>query len=158
VRESVAGILGGALSTPLLEMSAAQISQCLARHQEGRNIAQAVRRWLLTEEPDARSRVTSSEDHRRGSDAETGFLPKSICYRPDSSAGIATRLRAGRPRYWGETRDFSLLHNVHEYGRDVSPGIHRSEHGADHSPLSSAEVKYGGVKPPLPHTFSCFDV
>jgi hypothetical protein len=36
----------------------------------------------------------------------------------------------------------------------VSPGVKRPLREADHSPRSSAEVKNGGVIPPLPHTSS----
>jgi hypothetical protein len=36
----------------------------------------------------------------------------------------------------------------------VSPGVNRQERESDHSPQSSAEVKNGGVIPPLPHMSS----
>jgi hypothetical protein len=64
----------------------------------------------------------------------------------------------------GET-DFSLFHNVQigsgahpeSYLMDTEgsfPGLKRLGREADHSPLSSAEVKNGGTIPPLAHTSS----
>jgi hypothetical protein len=60
---------------------------------------------------------------------------------------------------------FSLLYSVQtESGAHLtlyttvpgvlSPGVKRPGREADHSPLSSAEVKNGGAIPPLPHMSS----
>jgi hypothetical protein len=48
-------------------------------------------------------------------------------------------------RFWGPP---TLLSNGY---RRLNPRVKREWREADHSPLSSAEVKNGGIIPPLPH-------
>jgi hypothetical protein len=83
----------------------------------------------------------------------------------NSSVGIATRLRAGRPGNRGSIPSkgerFSLLHNVQTSSEaypatypmgtgDSFPGVNRQVYEADHSPPSSVEVKNGGAMPSNP--------
>jgi hypothetical protein len=80
----------------------------------------------------------------------------------DSSVGIATGWAA-----WVRfpaVKDVSLLHTVHtgsganpaseynEYRGAIFPEVKRPGREADHSSPSTAEVKNGGLIPPLPHT------
>jgi hypothetical protein len=76
----------------------------------------------------------------------------------DSSVGITTRLRTGRPSKrgslpsTGNVRNISATHLDSDVvrTRDRFSGIKRHERETDHSFLSSAEVNNGGAVPPLP--------
>jgi hypothetical protein len=92
----------------------------------------------------------------------------------DSSVGIATTLRARRPRDWGSIpgtgKRFclspqcpdrlcgtpSLVYN--EDWKFFSLSVERLGCEANHSPQSSAELKNGGATPPLSHMSSCHSV
>jgi hypothetical protein len=75
----------------------------------------------------------------------------------DSSAGIVTRLRAGRPEFGSRQGEEIFLYSTLSR-RTLEPlqspikwvpGVNMQGHEADHS--SSSEVKNGGAIPPLPH-------
>jgi hypothetical protein len=74
----------------------------------------------------------------------------------DGRAGFDSRQRQGisssspgPERLWGPA---SLPSNGYcGGGGDLSLVVKRPRHEADHSPLSSAQVKNGGVIPPLPY-------
>jgi hypothetical protein len=80
-----------------------------------------------------------------------------VANEPGSSVGIATGWAAGI-RFPARERDVSPLHTVqtdseaHPVSYPMGSGglFPRMGHEADHSPRSSAEVKNGGVIPPLP--------
>jgi hypothetical protein len=64
-------------------------------------------------------------------------------------------LRTSRVRF-PAVNGFSLLHSVQtgSWANPASYSVKRPGHEADHSPLSSAEVKNGGDKLQLPHMSS----
>jgi hypothetical protein len=83
----------------------------------------------------------------------------------ESSVGIATRLRAGRPWFDSrQTRDFTILHNFDTGSKahaayPTGTGsnflvVKRPRSEADYSPPPSAEVKSGGAIHQLPHILS----
>jgi hypothetical protein len=80
-----------------------------------------------------------------------GYFP-SVRSRDNYSDGLL----AGRPgvRYSAEVRNFSLLRSIHTGSGTHPMGTAEAKRPGredDHSPQSSAEIKYGGVIPPLPH-------
>jgi hypothetical protein len=68
----------------------------------------------------------------------------------NSSVGIAT----GCGLDDGDSIPDSLQTGSWATHHPISPGVKRQRREADHSPLSSAEVKNGGAIPPPPHTSS----
>jgi hypothetical protein len=90
-----------------------------------------------------------------------------FCFPFDSDVGIAMGYRLDDPgsipnsarfffspqrpdQLWGPP---SLLSNGYR-GGEISSGVKRQGHEANHSPRSTAEVKNGGAIPPLPHISS----
>jgi hypothetical protein len=81
----------------------------------------------------------------------------------DSPAGKRLRYRLENLGVWVTfpvgARDVSLLHNVQTGpGAHPAPGVKRQGWEADHSPPSSAEVKYNGAIPPLLLTYAWCNV
>jgi hypothetical protein len=81
----------------------------------------------------------------------------------DRSVGTPTGWMAGVPLPVGvrflfspQRPDCSWAHLASPMGTGAfSPGVKRPGREANHSPPSSAEVKYCGTAPPLPNTSSC---
>lgn len=94
----------------------------------------------------------------------TGNLCTDILHGSrDSSVGIATRLRAGRPRFdsrQGQEIFFLISVTSRPALEPTQPPIEwvsrvkLPEREADHSSLCSAEVKNGGAIPPFPYKIS----